>query len=940
MPKGKKAQLASKMRTNRPQLKESKIEKLSKNPFEIKKNKNLHQNIAGRNVKGRTRNLVIAKNKALTQRQTELESQYHHESNKNLFKDRRFGENDASISAEDKLIKRLQAERKKQLKKNRFALADNDDDQLTHEGEELNFEKQWKLAMKDVNDSDDSEDSLDMEKEMNEYYERTKNIPAGEGEFEGESRDKPKTHKEIMMEIINKSKQYKEERQREKAKVDEEINKLDEGIEELQNLLSFRNKFENKSVDDGAYKDYDTVTKSLVSEIKGAASQRKKTEEEELKEEHNRLKKLEEERIKRMQGAYVDADNKIIEGGDDLEENYELDEDEKKDEEEEHSSDELDEEDDENMNKMDIEEEEEEEESDKKGLNILNGDSLYGDNDMISEEEEEEEEENNSEDEDDNNRGDTYELNEDQVMKLLKEKSKQDEINKINEAKQSRMDLLQKELEEKRQRKQRMAAAEKEMPFIIAFPSNVSDMLDCLYRYRGQEYEYIHRVRVSNNIYNSADNKGKLINFYQMVLRCYEYYSMAITIPKEYLSKEDLEIFNSDSISEDSQGYSTTKEDISIYIEGLKQIEKSIEEMSNDKHIIEGIDRIWRQKTQEIRRILLECIKNKSGYPPLSILLDIYLSFSVYPPTDYKHAILTPIVTSLAQLLISCPITTPQSLLLALFSLSISHEYMTISGHYIPEATALLYTIINYIFAGKKDQLHVFINDSLSWIYDDAALPVNDKLDTFIDNKMPIFLLNNSLSPSAPYKMIIQIQVLKCLLSCLSVYQDQGILIEIVFPIYKTLLEYNQTHANDAVRIQLEDQFINVIYNSIQNAVDTRKTFSFKSKIEEAKTFTPNYMENYQPGHSLHPNKEFVQLKLLQKQKKSEEKAVAREIKRDNLYIDMLHNKDIDEMEEEREKKYHEVMGWLEDQERTVNQAVKKGLAKGGGAKLGNNLRK
>ena len=41
-----------------------------------------------------------------------------------------------------------------------------------------------------------------------------------------------------------------------------------------------------------------------------------------MKEEREKLEKLEQERIKRMQGAYVDENNKIIEGVDDLDENF------------------------------------------------------------------------------------------------------------------------------------------------------------------------------------------------------------------------------------------------------------------------------------------------------------------------------------------------------------------------------------------------------------------------------------------------------------------------------------------------------------------------------------------------------------------------------------------------------------------------------------------
>lgn len=88
-------------------------------------------------------------------------------------------------------------------------MEDNEEDILTHRGEELNcmliikqffyelVEQEWKNAMGDYENDEDDSDGIDMETEMQKYYEQMKEYDKTDTNPE----NRQKTHKEIMMEV-------------------------------------------------------------------------------------------------------------------------------------------------------------------------------------------------------------------------------------------------------------------------------------------------------------------------------------------------------------------------------------------------------------------------------------------------------------------------------------------------------------------------------------------------------------------------------------------------------------------------------------------------------------------------------------------------------------------------------------------------------------------
>eukprot|EP00639_Heterosigma_akashiwo_P004308 CAMPEP_0194586656 /NCGR_PEP_ID=MMETSP0292-20121207/18591_1 /TAXON_ID=39354 /ORGANISM="Heterosigma akashiwo, Strain CCMP2393" /LENGTH=191 /DNA_ID=CAMNT_0039442563 /DNA_START=24 /DNA_END=596 /DNA_ORIENTATION=- len=117
------------------------------NPFEVRANNSRKKfDVLNRRVKGAERNIANARAKAIERRKKTLLVDYNQQKRTNSFNDRRFGEHDASMSVEEKLLVRFQKERAKRAKKGAlYRLGDDDGDMedvdegllLTHKGKAI-----------------------------------------------------------------------------------------------------------------------------------------------------------------------------------------------------------------------------------------------------------------------------------------------------------------------------------------------------------------------------------------------------------------------------------------------------------------------------------------------------------------------------------------------------------------------------------------------------------------------------------------------------------------------------------------------------------------------------------------------------------------------------------------------------------------------------------
>ncbi|KAL8761993.1 MAG: hypothetical protein Q9184_001940 [Pyrenodesmia sp. 2 TL-2023] len=247
--------------------------------------------------------------------------------------DRRIGENDPTMTPEEKALQRFVEEKQRGSKKNTlFDLEDADDDgQLTHFGQSLSFDKPSKIDdFQEVHlTSEEESDAPDGLERPNKRRRLSPDAVSGyEGSMdEADARpERPKSKREVMNEVMAKSKLYKYERQRAKEDDDDLRAQLDKGMPDL--LASMRGTQPpsrpaeprqspgppNGNMDPDravmlagkdrtqAEKEYDQRLNQMLFDKRSAPSERTLTEEEKLEKEARRLKELEEDRVRRMKG--------------------------------------------------------------------------------------------------------------------------------------------------------------------------------------------------------------------------------------------------------------------------------------------------------------------------------------------------------------------------------------------------------------------------------------------------------------------------------------------------------------------------------------------------------------------------------------------------------------------------------------------------------------
>ncbi|KAF4439708.1 hypothetical protein F53441_12519 [Fusarium austroafricanum] len=229
--------------------------------------------------------------------------------------DRRFGENDPTIAPEEKMLERFAREKQRSHKKNSmFDLEDDEPSEgLTHMGKSISFG--------DIDDfkEDDLEEDYDSDGSVRERQrlKRIRALAAEGSDGEDGEPERKKTKKEVMEEVIAKSKHYKYERQVAKEEDDDVREALDKELQNIQYMLHHsrpgaksQNEGASRStiagVDRDAFeKNFDLQVKKLAQDKRAQPADRTKTEEEKAEEESTRLKELEDKRQKRMRGESV-----------------------------------------------------------------------------------------------------------------------------------------------------------------------------------------------------------------------------------------------------------------------------------------------------------------------------------------------------------------------------------------------------------------------------------------------------------------------------------------------------------------------------------------------------------------------------------------------------------------------------------------------------------
>merc|ERR1739838_1251041 len=276
------------------------------NPFDVRFVKNPKQTVIGRKVKKDVGKPGQARAKAIQKRKETLLQEYQQKNKSNMFLDKRIGEKDNNLSAEDKMVARFTAERiKGSGKSSIFNLGD--DYSLTHGGEKLEHIDKF-----DNPKSDDEEELLNKEFVGEAHF----------GGFMSQADDEFKSgrgnsRKEYIENLIKESKKKKADKRKADQEAEDKTKELDDDWKNLlKNMQEGSGLMKgNKDEEKGASGDtYDMLVSSLCFEKKEARpTERLKTEEEKIKDERDRLQRLEDDRLRRMRGEQVNMSHQNVE---------------------------------------------------------------------------------------------------------------------------------------------------------------------------------------------------------------------------------------------------------------------------------------------------------------------------------------------------------------------------------------------------------------------------------------------------------------------------------------------------------------------------------------------------------------------------------------------------------------------------------------------------
>ncbi|OMO93529.1 Nucleolar protein 14 [Corchorus capsularis] len=851
--------------------------------------------ILGKKRKGEERRIGHARSVAIEKRKKTLLKEYKQSTKSSVFVDKRIGEQNDELGEFEKGIMRSQRERQSKLgKKSKFNLSDGEEDEFDDAlgfgslPEKEDFEDEM-LSDDDYDDGGEGAKRSAILKQINSHGAQDSSEM---GLLEGEDH-KHKTKKEVMEEVILKSKYFKAQKAREKEENEQLMDDLDKNFTSLvqsQALLSLTEPGKMNEQPDS----YDKLVNEMVLEMRARPSDRTKTPEEIAREERERLERLEEERQKRMLATDYssDEDGENVEidsaqrpraiSGEDLGDSFALDEEprskkgwvdeilERKDAEDSENEDEDASEDSESAEDTDEDEGSEEQDDEEREKTLSLKDWEQSDDDDIDTDLDEDEDEQ----EHDDAIGDKEEPK--GHIKLKKSEIRKD--GKSVDVKKPKSGV-------------KHTSTESEMPYTIEAPRSLeefSSLLDNLSN--GNIIEIINRIRGYNAIKLSAENRKKMQVFYGVLLQYF-----AVVANKKPLNFELLNL-----------------------------LVKPLMEMSMEIPYFSAIcarQRILRTRTQ-----FCEAIKTQENgcWPTLKTLFLLRLWSMIFPGSDFRHAVMTPAILLMCEYLMRCPIKSGQDVATGSFLCSMVLMVTKQSRKFCPEAIMFLRTLL---MAATDQKLASEEDCQFYHLMEMKALRPLLLINGSVDEINPLNFLtvmnmpdDSSFFSSNNFRASALVTVIETLRGFVEIYDGLNSFPEIFLPIATLLLKLSQQrHIPEALKVKFND-VAQLIKKKADDAHDLRRPLQMrKQKPVPIKLLNPKFEENFVKGRDYDPDRVRSEIKKLKKLLKREAKGAARELRKDNYFLYEAKQKDKELVEQERAANYGKAVAFLQEQQHAFN---------------------
>jgi nucleolar protein 14 len=763
----------------------------------------------------------------LTRRRELLLTEFNALGKNNTFQDKRIAADNDSNSN----IHRFQAERMKTFKrKGKFSLQEENEvqqEELTHGGQLLSS---INYADDDERASEDEGDGRLSAEIVNEM-----NFGSGggaEGNGNGTTRkprsaaeiiaaatanqahsSEPRSKKDIMTEIINKSKLFKEERQAEKANQLELINNLDDEFKDIRGLLEYKDSSNStSSKKDQPADDYMSAVVELSQQAKAKATERLKSEAQLAQEAKQKLEELEKLRLSRMKQSAGQQPGPTSD--DALQENYIVDKEIKK-------------------QRM------------KEKIEKANRSTIHSDDD-----------------DEDTAGAQAVEFEQSIYYNTAMTNSAAEIDAKLAEKFDSN------------------AHSSDNIPYLFPMPNNPQQLIAILNHYPAAHHSIIvTRIRACYHMSLSPENRGKLERFQSILINYF-------IILADKHAKSDVS-------------------DVNPLFEQLNHLTLPIAELSQQ----------FSGPTAVIcREVLINSRKNFNNsseisypLPTVGELLAFQLFTQLFPTSDFRHNILTPLYLHLAEVLARATINSVNHICKLIFIQSLLINSVTLSKRLIPEVTSSIDLLLNLLFnqlditndniyqsiaAGLQSQIAAMFSNQQSKSKKSSK---NNKKNSAIEPLNFINLLKEGEGQlqldSSLFQSIIS-SLLNNIRQLLSIYNNKEIKsFNEIFQPFLAILEHVQ-QSNKLSNYPALEQQIRELTPEISSActsfVSTRRplTLLYYTQPSALVQHTPQFVENFNPHADYDPIKQRAEIKQLQRKVKKEKAGAVKELRKDQVILE------------------------------------------------------
>ncbi|KAF0446050.1 Nop14-like protein [Gigaspora margarita] len=855
------------------------------NPFELRVTKTKH-NVLGRKVKGIQGRPGLKRQIGIEKRKQTLLVEMESRNKVGGLIDRRFGENDPTLSLEEKMLERFAREKKQRHSKS--SLFNLEDDDLTHYGQSLTL----------IDDFDEPDLSLNEEVDTGIIDQDT----VDKGHFGGfeedeqnndESEHKKKSKTEVMKEVIAKSKMHKYERQLVKEEDERVCNELDNDLDEIRNLISLPKSgvvplptqeaaFRNKSVSNGSAskkdisdKDdaYDRHVRELALDRRTRPTDRIKSEEEIALEEKEKLERLEIARKRRMEGLDPESDDDSVKRKKQKRTSMADDPD----------YDHISDDDDNNHYNL------------GKGISLRDDAAIEQAQDEDTSDDEDGDED--DEDENDDDIDDYYsdlDLEASDDNQILSDDNNDTSI-PITESDHDTIDLPTNSKNLAVKHGITKTKDKCELAYTFPCPTTLAEFLKILQDVEDEEvHVVVHRIRVLHHIKLSVENRVKLEKFFPVLMDYVLHRVQENPVPILLINKLVGHIFD---------------------------LVQQVPESATDYFV----SKIVTMENNLTKRLFSSGLKkSKSMFPTISEFILLRILSQVFPTSDFHHPVVTPAQLLMAQYLAQCPLSNGLDLVSGLLLCNLMHECQILSKRIIPEALNFLFIALVYLAPqGTFNSM-----ESIPGIFPLSSkfvptLQIKDT--TFVDDANPLDFSqfssvmngngNINVFDNDLFRLSALMATLHLVENFAKMYNCTPASSELFEPASKIIDTYPLDKFSSTIKIKIA---------SIRETLERLQKFSKKSRkpleLQHHRpiplpTYIPKFQENFSIDKHYDTDREQAKLNKLKAQYKKERKGAIRELRKDSKCIAHHNIRKVKEKDTLYKKRINSIMGILESEQ-------------------------